>query len=367
MTEETKKPGRQDEAGTAPGGSASEQIVRGLTSGVIAVDAAGRITAVNPSACAHLNIDPDILCTGRLFDAIDGLAPFAAILSAVREQRQSVSRQEVLVGEGAAHAKEIGVSVSILEGPEAYNGAVFLFTDMTERRKLERAASANAQLASLGELAAGVVHELRNPLAIISGRAELVLRKLGVEDPFRESIETILDESAQLSKSITLFLGFSKPFVLNPEACTAASIAERAFELCRARAAEKEVSLSLHILDDVDEMDVDRMRCAEAIANILSNAIDAVDRSGRIEVSVCQEGSDTVFEVSDDGPGIHLDAGEDIFSPFFTKRRDGTGLGLAMVDRIVRAQGGSVAYVNRERGGTRFTLRIPTVHARITG
>lgn len=355
------------EPGTALGSSASEQIVRGLTSGVIAVDAAGRITMVNPSACVHLNIDSDTLRTGRLLDEIVGLSPLADILAEVREQQQSVSRQEVLVGDGALHSKEIGVSISILEGPEVYNGAVFLFTDMTERRKLERTSSANAQLASLGELAAGVVHELRNPLAIISGRAELVLRKLGEKDPFRESIQTILDESAQLSKSITQFLGFSKPFVLNPEACTASSIVERAFELCRVRSKNKKVSLSLRAAEGMHEMDVDRMRCAEAIANIVSNAIDAVDKGGHVEVAVYQKGTETLFEISDDGPGIHLGAGEDIFSPFFTKRRDGTGLGLAIVKRIVMAQGGSVGFVNGDHAGACFTVRVPTVHARTTG
>ncbi len=254
--------------------------------------------------------------------------------------------------------------MSLLEGPEDYNGAIFLFTDMTERRRLERAASANAQLAALGELAAGVVHELRNPLAIISGRAELLLRKIGDDDSSRDSVEAILSEVGSLTKSIAQVLGFAKPFELIPEACAPGDVLSRAVDLCEEHARKEGVDLVAEVDDNLDEMFVDKARNAEVIANIINNAIDAVDEGGRVRAHTHQESVETVFIIEDDGPGIHLQPGEDLFSPFFTKRRDGTGLGLAIVNRVVRAQGGAVTYSNQEAGGTRFEVRVPTVHGR---
>lgn len=346
------------------GASLTEQIVRGLTSGVIAVDAQDRIVTVNPAASRHLNIDLSKIESGQYFESIDELRPFLDILNELRDTLLPLSRREVYIGNRESGKKEIGVSVSLLEGPEDYNGAIFLFTDMTERRRLERAASANAQLAALGELAAGVVHELRNPLAIISGRAELLLRKIGDDDSSRDSVEAILSEVGSLTKSIAQFLGFAKPFELIPEACTPGDVLSRAVDLCEEHAREEGVELVAEVDDNLDEMFVDKARNAEVLANIIDNAIDAVDEGGRVRAHTYQESMETVFIIEDDGPGIHLQPGEDLFSPFFTKRRDGTGLGLAIVNRIVRAQGGAVTYSNQEAGGTRFEVRMPTVHGR---
>lgn len=351
-----------DQGGPPP--QVSEQIVRGLNSGVIAVDSEGRIISANPAARQFLNMGPHSLEIGTPFDGVAELRPFLRILQEVEHTCEAISRREVLLS-GEGHAKkELGVSVSLLEGPERYNGAVFLFTDMTERRKLERDAATNQRLAALGELAAGVVHEIRNPLTIISGRAELVQRKMPEEDKNRSSIDEILFETRELERTIAQFMGFAKPFGLEPDACTAGEVVERAFRLCRKQAGEKGVALEAGTEDAPEEMHVDKVRIAEALSNIVSNAIDAVGEGGRVEIALSQEDALTVFEILDDGPGVHLEPGEDLFSPFFTRKRDGTGLGLSIVQRIVLAQGGSVSYSNRREGGARFEVRIPTVQGR---
>lgn len=362
-------PIRIDERHAIPGDgpappSYSEQVIRGLTSGVIAVDSEGRIISVNPAARRFLNMAPESLQAGAPFRDVEGLRPFVDILTELTRTGESIFRREVLLDADAVGKKEIGVSASLLEGPDEYNGAILLFTDMTERRKLERDTEASRKLAALGELAAGVVHELRNPLTIIGGRAELMLRRMAEDDRDRASIEEILFETRELNKTISQFMGFAKPFGLQPDPCSAGDIAERALRLCRKRADEKGVSLISALENVPEEMHVDKVRVAEALSNIVSNAVDAVDQGGHVTLAARQDGNTTVFEITDDGPGIHLEPGEDLFSPFFTQKRDGTGLGLSIVQRIVLAQGGSVSHGNRSEGGARFEVRIPTVQGR---
>lgn len=364
MTGEPSGQASSESGGTGGTGAAphySTQIIQGLASGVIAVDGAGRVITVNAAACDHLNIGPDDLHAGADFKTVAGLEPFAAILEELARTGQGITRREVFVGQGPVARKEIGVSASLLEGPEPNNGAIFLFTDMTERRKIERAAEVNKQLASLGELAAGMVHELRNPLTIISGRAELLLRKLKDDEKLGASLESILAETKLLEKSIAQFLSFAKPFEFQPAPCQVREVVGRALELCRQRADGKAVGLSVVEEGEFGQIHIDAGRMAEAIANIVANAIDAVDEGGHVEVRTRQEGAETIFEIEDDGPGIHLEDAEDLFSPFFTKKRDGTGLGLSIVQRIVFAQGGTVTYGNIDGGGARFEIRIPTV------
>lgn len=353
---------RTDESDAMP--HYSDQIVQSLTSGVIAVDAEGRIIISNPAACLHLHLNPEDLKAGTPFDSLSQLKPFLGILAEMAETCEPMSRREVFVGEEAFTMKEVGVSASLLEGRERYNGAILLFVDMTERRKLERAASVNFQLASLGELAAGVVHELRNPLTIISGRAELLLRQLGDNENHRVSLESIMEETRLLGKSIGQFLEFAKPFELKPAPCMPQDIIKRVFQLCAQRAKEKSVSVTVQYPGECDQMHVDPARLAEALGNIMSNGIDAVDQGGQVELRVEQQGPMTIFTIEDDGPGIHMKEGEDILSPFVTEKRDGTGLGLSIVNRIVATQGGRIKYGNRPEGGAYFEVTIPTVQGR---
>ena len=226
--------------------------------------------------------------------------------------------------------RELGLSITLLKGPADYNGVILLFTDMTERRKLERASSVNRQLASLGELAAGVVHQLRNPLTIISGRAQMLARKLKSDERAKDSLDAIRDECSRMSDSISRFLAFAKPFEMKPGPTSAQDIVKRAFDLNRAKADQHRVQLEESVPSDLSRLWIDQMRLAEALSNVVDNAIDAVESD------------------------------EDLLSPFLTKKHDGTGLRLSIVQRIVAAQNGTVTYGNRPEGGAWFQIVVPT-------
>ncbi|HOS01714.1 MAG TPA: ATP-binding protein [Candidatus Hydrogenedentes bacterium] len=342
-------------------GAYYQQIIDGLSSGVIALDRNGMVLCANPSACTHLHTTQESLRPGARFEDLPLAGPLVDIVREIADTHEPVSRRELVLTLESGEKKEIGLSASLLKGPEAFNGVVFLFTDMTERRALERAAELNRQLASLGELTAGVVHELRNPLSVISGMAELLMRKLRDDPEMLRNAEMILEEVGELERSIGLFLGFARPFFdLQPAMCSPGDIAQRAAKLCRKRALDKKAVLRVSVDPDPPMMHADVARAAQALVNILNNAIDAVEAdSGRVDLRVYSDRAFVVFEVIDNGPGLHLAPGEDLFAPFFTLKEGGTGLGLSIVHRIVTAHGGEISYANRPEGGLQFSMRLP--------
>ncbi len=338
----------------------AEQILENIPSGVMALDRDGRIIVANTAACRFLQGDASQFAPGIDLEDLPIAGPFMDVLREVMDNRQPVSRREViLTWPGEQRKKEIGLSASLLAGPEDFNGVIFLFTDMTERRNMERANEINTQLASLGELTAGVVHELRNPVMVISGMAEWLLRKAPNEE-LRDTANTIFQEAAHLEKTISQFLGFARPFELEVATCHARTILERAERLCQHRAASKTVSLETAVDTDLPEMEADPGRAAQALANIINNAIDAVDEgAGRVTVTVTRADGDILFEVLDNGPGVGAQEGENLFKPFFSRKAGGTGLGLAIVHRIITAHGGTVTHENPPGGGARFLIRLP--------
>ncbi len=332
------------------------RVVESLTSGVLATDGDARITACNPAAQDFLHVD---MVLGLDLHTVPELQQFALLWDEMRAGELEIARREFFLKHGTEAPREIGVSASRLDQVDTFDGVIFLFTDMTERRLLERSAEVNRQLASLGELTAGVVHELRNPLSVISGMAELLMRRLEPGEKTYRSAETIWREAQDLDRSISQFLGFARPFELHRADTTPNAILERVRQLCEQTARHRRVELRvgeehLHI-----KLRVDPLKMAQAIANMVTNAIDVLREGGEVRIHVVLQDDVVYFRVQDDGPGVHVEPHENLFSPFFTKKRGGTGLGLAIVHRIVTAHGGTVSYRNADEGGAVFEIRLP--------
>ncbi|NIA15550.1 MAG: PAS domain-containing protein [Nitrospiraceae bacterium] len=336
-----------------------EQIIDSLASGVLALDKDGCVLVANAAACSHLGLPCGAIKRGAFVDELPLPPAFLLKLHTVLNEHRPLEREEVAVPRESGEKKELGFSASLLEGPEPFNGAVFLFVDMTERRALERAAELNQQLAQIGQLTAGVVHELRSPLSVIGGMAELLERKLEDDSPYRKRVETILQETQNMGRSISQFLGFARPFDLEMTPCEARQAADRARALCETAAREKGVTFEVEEQGELPLMRADPRKLAQAVSNVAGNAIDAVAEGGRVTIVISRQGADIQYDILDDGPGIHLNPGEDLFKPFFSKKEGGTGLGLAICHRIVTAHSGSITHANRDQGGARFRIRVP--------
>ena len=342
-----------------------EQILDSLSSGVIAFDANGEIVLVNHAARQHLGVGEEQLAKGMRLSDLLLVKPFVDAIHGVMTTHQPVSRQAIVVPQPDGSKREIGFSASLIEGPRVFNGAVFLFVDMTERRNLERAAELNRQLAQIGELTAGVVHELRNPLQVIGGMAELLQRKTAADDARMRHIDAIVNETKGLERLVSQFLGFAKPFQPDMQVCDVRDIIERALSLCESRAQGKRVTLECRGETGLPEIHADGNMLAQVVVNLVNNAIDAVPEGGRVALGARREGPEVVLEVIDNGTGIHLKPGEDLFQPFFSKKESGTGLGLAICHRIITAHAGVITYGNNETGGAFFAVRVPIRKGRL--
>lgn len=339
-----------------------EQIVASLSSGVLAVDSAGCVLTANAAAAQILGVEPESLAPGASLEAHESALHFIELAREVERGVHAVQRRELEVESGGAR-RILGITASALQGPEAYNGAIFLFTDLSLVRNLERRAEINKQLAQIGELTAGVVHELRNPMSVISGMAELILRRLPPEHPQLRQAELIFQEAQQIERLISQFLSFAKPFEARLTRCSAEPIAERAIQLVERAAKEKSVGLGCVTDAELPHFQADASKLAQALGNLLRNAIEAVPVGGEVRLVVLADDG-IAFRIEDNGPGIHLQPGEDLLNPFFSKKEGGTGLGLNIVHRIVTAHGGSITYGNRPEGGAFFKVSLPIQYGR---
>ncbi len=336
-----------------------DQIVESLTSGLIVVNRDGVILAVNSAAKSFLSTAGAELVAGLRLDAVPAAAPFARIVEEVAFSRTDLFRREFTLMDKDGAKRIIGLNASIMRGASGYEGAIILFTDLTRLRELEVSAEVNRQLATVGELTAKVVHELRNPVTVIRGMSELLERHLESDSASKNRASKIIQETQVLERLIQQFLGFSKPFVLEPVRIPVREVVERAQTLCLSHAKEKEVELAVQYSEPIQDVMADPDKLSRALANIVNNGIDASPAGGRVELYVRQDQEQAVFEILDTGPGVQVAHGDDIFKPFFSTKEDGTGLGLSIVHRTITSHGGTIAFHNRPEGGACFVVRVP--------
>ncbi len=320
-----------------------EQILRALPLGVLTVDPDRYVRTANDAAARIL---------GRPLEDLVG-------------ERVPLGLADDLGGPGASELtyhlngddKRLGVSIARTIGPGSSLDLVVV-EDRTEMRALESDLQTKERLASLGQLAAGIAHEIRNPLAAISGAVELMR---GSDDATsRNALEDIVArEIERLNAMIVDFLSYARP--MRPERGDVDMIA-LAREVCAL--IEQDPRWSGRILDvvasgrAVAHVDAGQMR--QVLWNLLRNAVEA--SSPETTVQLCVGVIDGMVELAvlDEGPGLSYEVQKHLFEPFRTTKADGTGLGLAMVHRIIDAHRGTIAIVNRETRGVVATVRLPT-------
>lgn len=232
----------------------------------------------------------------------------------------------------------------------------------TEIQRLHESQMSRAEhLATLGELAAGLAHEIRNPLAGIAGVVEIIGNDLPQGSPGREVWEEARGEIQRIQKTLNELLNYSRP--KPPEFVTAPLqvAAERAVRLARQQAASRPIEISFSSAANLPALEHDAAQIEQMLLNLLLNAIQAIDGKGRIEVRLERRDGVALITVSDTGRGIPGDQLEKIFRPFFTTKGHGTGLGLSLARRIAEAHGGRIEVTSALQKGTTFTTYLPLV------
>ena len=337
----------------------SDEIIASLTSGLLVVDADHCVKSLNPAGRRLLGM-PEADWHADVSDVLVGAgAPLAQVIEECLSSGQPIRRRQVQIQAGD-RATHLGVSVSPI-GDGAVHGAICLFSDLTDIVDLEEQLRLKDSLAQVGELTAGIAHEFRNGLATIHGYARLLdLDRLPPDS--RPYLTGIRDETELLGAVVRNFLNFAKPAELVMGAVDVKAVVERAADEIRADVAAHGGTVSVH--GEFVSVPGDEVLLKQALSNLCRNAVEACTGDDRPPCIVLEGAVDTSqsalrVAVIDNGPGVDPAVAAKIFRPFVTTRARGTGMGLALVQKIVVTHNGRVALQAEPGGGTRFTLTLP--------
>ena len=343
-------------------GQEVQMILDNLGSGLLTVSASGCVTRINPLASSILGLD-DVKCDQCDLDVLlgeDG-QELADLVSLSLQDGRSRKRAEVSVQRGERRVP-LGVNVDFLTGEGgAMEGVVVVFSDLTEVRRLQSHLRRSDRLAGVGELAASIAHELRNPLASIRGSVELLSSELEVEDHQAQLMQLILRESGRLNTIITDFLAFARLRPAQLRTVDLDTFLDGLVLQLRQHVSAKGGTVDV-VCDRQDsglQLMADPEQLVQAFLNLGINACEAMHLEGELRIQINQGEGCCELRVADTGPGLDPDRAEDIFTPFVTTKQHGTGLGLPMVARIVHSHGGTVEAGNNPAGGAEFLLRLP--------
>jgi PAS domain S-box-containing protein len=342
----------------------SSEIVASMTSGLLVVDRDGLVRTLNPAGQQMLGLSGQDW-EGPYREVLEHARPVADVLEECLVTSRPVVRRAVPMTGGAV--SHLGLTVSPIreDGGTSANGVICLFTDLSEVMELEDQLRLKDSLARLGEMTAGIAHEFRNGLATIHGYSRLLdLQQL--EPSYRPYVQAIRDETEALGQVVTNFLSFARPTELVLAPVDMSTLVERAADEVRAEARTR--GGDVVVRGQFARVDGDEVLLRQALSNLCRNALEACD-DGNVVPQVVIEGTRDAahrvlrISVSDNGPGVPADVAPRIFRPFFTTKASGTGLGLALVQKIIVTHNGRVNVVNEDGGGARFIVTLPTAAA----
>ncbi|MBC2745362.1 MAG: PAS domain-containing protein, partial [Desulfosarcina sp.] len=337
----------------------TRQVIASMAHGVLSIDTGGRVVSCNQQALSLLGmpaaaINPIDLQT--VFDFQEtGIAQTI-------DQGVPVMNREIRYHREKGDWLPLLLTVTpIQDEAGSRNGAVVVLRDLSEIKRLEAQVRRTEKLAAIGRLAAGVAHEIRNPLSSIRGFAYLLGRGHGKDTPEREYADVMVREIDRINHVVTDLLNFSRPMVLEPEATMLPDLIDHVVSLVSADAKTHDIDIHVDCEAGIPPMSLDPNQISQALLNLMLNAINAMETGGTIEIriSVSNEGEGVEIQVEDNGPGIDPEVQEKIFEPFYTTRERGTGLGLAIVRKIAENHDGGVRVDSPppgKRSGTRFIL-----------
>jgi PAS domain S-box-containing protein len=325
----------------------NEDILQSVPSGVVSFDQDLRIKKMNASAEHILEMKQDDVLLKECREVFHN--PINELLC----RRETVERAEISYLTGSGKRIWLGLNISPLKDSLGSNiGQLLVFTDLTELKAFQSRKDLRDRLSTLGEMSAGIAHELRNPMAVISGYTRMLSKK--VADPMKPAVESIAKEVAVMDRIITDFLSFAKPTDLMLAPLDLQDLLDGCLGSLRSLSEGMQVSVDITMLPRIN---ADEVLLRQACTNLLQNAIESMPEGGELKISGFMDDY-ICISLSDSGHGIPESIRDKIFLPFYTTKERGTGLGLAIVHKIVVSHGGDIKVETGDKGTT-FTIRLP--------
>jgi signal transduction histidine kinase len=349
------------------------QLVLGMRNGVLAVTRDGRLATINDAAYRILDLTRQASDLGTpVARVLHDQPEIVRILAGVFDVHHLPNRSELrLKGSG----KVIGYTLShVLDERGHLLGAALFFKDLTLVEQLVERERLRDRLATLGEMAAVIAHEVKNPLAGIEVMAGLLRRRLPDSHEAQALLNDIINEAKVANAIVLEVLDFVRPIHLQVERISIAQVLHDAVAMAERKVPRGEVTVRMNIGENLPLIRGDRHQLCQLFGNLLINALEALAGKGTVSITArevlqetepagdpgSQEPVQTLLvEVTDDGPGVPADILDRIFNPFFTTKPLGSGLGLAIVRKVVDAHDGHIDMQSGGPGGTRFRVTLP--------
>jgi two-component system sensor histidine kinase PilS (NtrC family) len=344
-----------------------DNILKSIGSGILTMDLEGNITSWNPAAehiTGYTFTDIKVRVQEVFGDSIKGL------FGHTDDLKERPFRFEGIIKKKNGTTAILGMVASLLRDEmNSVRGIILIFQDITKMLQMEDQVRRQERLATVGSLAAGIAHEIRNPLASLSGSIQVLQGELELRGDNKHLMDIVVRETDRLNMIITEFLEYARPRKSQDDEIQLAALLS---ETCTLLKNSREFTAGMRIRCDLDPgimVRGDSQRLRQVFWNLLINACQAMPNGGDILISadLFSDRSDDrawcEIMVADSGPGIAEEHVGKIFDPFFTTKAGGTGLGLAIVYRIVEDHEGTITVDSREGQGTTFTIRIPVIEA----
>jgi two-component system nitrogen regulation sensor histidine kinase GlnL len=369
-----KAPSPRRRTRTGSGSIASDAFYRDLVwnlrNGIVAVTRDGRIAVMNQIAYQILGLSPRPADIGQPFSAVLRDRPdVCRIVAGAFELSHLPNRAELRL---KSTGKVIGYTLSqVRDARGRITGATLFFKDLTRVEQIEERERLRDRLAALGEMAAAIAHEVKNPLAGIEVMAGILKRQLPESQDAQSILGDIIKEAKMANAIVLEVLDFVRPIRLQLERISLNDAVRDAISMAESHVPRGEIGVDVALPSDIPTIHGDPHQLRQLFTNLLTNAFEALNGRGMVRIHatpLAEEpaaggeplaGPMVQIEVNDDGPGVPADVMDRIFSPFFTTKPQGSGLGLAIVRKIVDAHDGRIDVSARPQGGTRFRVTLP--------
>lgn len=336
----------------------SDNLVENMPVGLIATDTNKQIISVNPAAKSILNIQST---RGR--QNLDAALPveLESLLQSIDKEKNLVEKEIHIDG-----LKEQSIILEVIASPlydkEGISlGSLLILRDKTELNRLKIEMEQNKRLAAIGRLAAGVAHEIRNPLSSLKGYATFFKEIFDKSSENYTIADVMIKEVDRLNRVVSELVELAKPVTMSGKPVNIQSLIQESIKLMGYEAEMKNIEIKTDLDPDVPQIYADTDRLKQVLLNLYLNAIQSMKGSGTLGIRLFQNQSDQTVRitVSDTGTGIKKEDLPDIFEPYFTTKLSGTGLGLAIVHNIVKAHKGEINAKSEPGKGTCFTIILP--------
>jgi len=348
----------------------TDDILRHMQSGLLTLDSRGTLVYFNRTAEDILGLR-EARVTGRDCRDVFGerMPELCQVLLNALRSEQASARTELTLTTARGRVIPVGLSTSLMGSKDfGVRGVIAVFQDLTEAKRLEARVRVADRLAAVGELSASIAHEIRNPLATVTGSVEMLKQQVDLDAESRSLMELVLKESARLNRIVEDFLDFARIRRQSCEEVDLVALVGEVSALFEHHPDRKPGSrIILPETDDRPRAAAPREQVQQMMVNLIQNALEALpDEQGEVRIGAerCpppKSGSQpfVLLTVTDNGPGIPAESENRIGRPFFSTKKKGTGLGIAIVQRLAMACGGSLRWANVPEGGARFVLRLP--------